>query len=122
VSRAGLLMWFGLCAPPAAWTVQHVAGIGISQGICGVAAGPGGDHTGLDAWNVGVAIGALAIGVAGLVAAIVSWRRTRDVGTDPPGARIHFLTIVALTTTPLFLAIIVLSGFSDLFMSGCRQS
>jgi hypothetical protein len=114
-------MWFGLCAPPAAWTVQHIAGIGISQGICGVSAGPG-DHSGLDPWNVAVAIGALVIGFLGLLAAIVSWRATRDVGTDPPGARIHFLTIVALTTTPLFLAIIVLSGFSDMFMSGCTQS
>jgi hypothetical protein len=114
-------MWFGLFAPPAAWTVQHVAGIGISQGICGVEAGPGG-HAGLNPWSVGVAIGALVIGVAGLVAAIVSWWATRDVGTDPPGARIHFLTIIAVTTTPLFLAIIVLSGFSDLFLSGCRQS
>jgi hypothetical protein len=122
VSRASLLMWFGLCAPPAAWTVQHIAGIGISQGICGVSAATPGDHSALDPWNVGVAIGALVIGVAGLVASIVSWRRTREVGTDPPGARIHFLTIVALTTTPLFLAIIVLSGFSDLFLTGCRQS
>jgi hypothetical protein len=115
-------MWFGLCAPPAAWTVQHVTGIGISQGICGIEASASADPAGLNPWNVAVAIGALVIGVAGLIAAIVSWRDTRDVGTDPPGARIHFLTIVALTTTPLFLAIIVLSGFSDLFLSGCRQS
>jgi hypothetical protein len=115
-------MWFGLAAPPAAWTVQHVAGIGISQGICGVSAASRGDHSALNPWNVGVAIGALVIGVAGLVAAIAAWRATRDAGSEPPAGRIHFLTSVALTTTPLFLAIIVLSGFSDLFMTGCRQS
>jgi hypothetical protein len=115
-------MWFGLAAPPAAWTVQHIAGIGISQGICGIEASAGGHPAGLDPWNVGVAIGALVIGVAGLVAAILSWRATRDAGSEPPAGRVHFLTSVALTTTPLFLAIIVLSGFSDLFMSACVQS
>jgi hypothetical protein len=121
VKRESLLMWFGLLAPPFAWTVQHITGLGIGFGVCGVNAQPG-PHPGIDAPNIAVAAGGLLVGVAGLIAAIVSFVRTRDVGTDPPGARIHFLTIVALATTPLFLAIMVLSGFSVLFFSGCRQS
>jgi hypothetical protein len=119
--RPVALMWFGLLGPPLAWTVQHVAGIGISQGICGVSGAPTAPR-GLDPWTIAVGAGGLIVGLAGLAAAIASWRQTRDVGTEPPGARVHFLTIVALTTTPLFVAIMILSGFSVLFLSGCTQS
>jgi hypothetical protein len=120
-SLTTVLMWLGLLGPAFAWTIQHVAGVGLTQGFCGVEAAPGsGGH--LDAWTIAVTAGAVVVSLAGLVAALATWRRTRDVGTDPPGARIHFLSIVALTTTPLFLAIMLLSGISALFVTGCQQS
>jgi hypothetical protein len=114
-------MWFGLLGPPFAWTAQHITGLGIGWGICGVEAEPGA-HPHLNVPTIAVAAGGLAVGVAGLVAAIASFLRTRDLGPDPPASRIHFLTILALVTTPLFLAIMTLSGFSVFFLSGCRQS
>jgi hypothetical protein len=116
-----LLMWFGLLGPPAAWSIQHITGVGLTQGFCGVAAAPASD-TGLDGWTLAVTIAAVVVTLAGFGAALATWWRTRDVGTDPPGSRIHFLAIVALTTTPLFLAIMVLSGLGVVYLNGCRQS
>ena len=116
-----LLMWFGLLGAPSAWTLQHVAGVGLTVANCGPAAGTGG-RIHLDAWTIVVSAAAVVVTVAGLLAALATWRRTRDVGTEPPGSRIHFLALVALTTTPLFLCIMVMSAVGVVVLGGCRQS
>jgi hypothetical protein len=121
ITSTTLLMWFGLLGAPAAWTLQHVAGFGLTVANCGPAAGADG-RIHLDAWTIVVSAAAVLVTVAGLLAALATWRRTRDVGTEPPGARIHFLSLVALTTTPLFLCITVMTGLGVLFLDGCRQS
>jgi hypothetical protein len=121
VSRTTALMWFGLLGPPFIWAFQHVTGFGLTQGYCGVTAAPESDGH-LDGWTLALTVVAVVLGLAGLGAALATWRRTKDAGTDPPGARIHFLSIVALTTTPLFVSIMLLSGISVLFVSGCTQS
>jgi heme/copper-type cytochrome/quinol oxidase subunit 2 len=114
-------MWFGLLGAPFAWTLQHVGGYGLTEANCQEAS-KAGWQIHMDAWTIVFTAGGVLVGVAGLIAAIATWRRTRDAGTDPPGARIHFLSIVSLTTTPLFLAIMLLSGLSVLVLQGCRQS
>lgn len=117
------IMWLGLLGAPFAWVVQHIAGYGLTEANCQEASQvPGGWNVHLDAWTIVFTAGAVIVTLAGLVAALVTWRRTKDAGTDPPGARIHFLAIISLTTTPLFLAIMLLSGITVLVLSGCRQS
>lgn len=115
------LLWYGLFGAPFAWTIQHVAGIGFTEASCQEAAKHGWDIS-LDAWTIAFSAGAVLVSVGGLLAAFATWRRTKDVGSDPPGARVHFLSIIALTTTPLFLAIMLMSGLSVLFLTACRQS
>jgi hypothetical protein len=121
MSLTTVLMWLGLFAAPFAWTIQHIAGFGLTVANCEEASKHGW-HIHLDAWTIVFTAGAVIVTVAGLIAALATWRRTKDVGTDPPGSRIHFLSIVALTTTPLFLAIMLMSGLGVLFLTGCRQS
>ena len=44
---------------------------------------------------------------------------------DPPApavGRVHFLAIVGMAVTPLFLFIIVLSGLGVVALPGCRQA
>jgi hypothetical protein len=119
VSRVStsLLMWLGLLAAPMAWTAQHVAGIGLTLADC-AAVGP----VRLSTWTVIVSALAVATAATGLAAAVATLRRTRDAGPEPPGSRIHFLAIVALTVTPLLLAIMLMSSIGDLSALGCRQS
>lgn len=115
------LLWYGLFGAPFAWAIQHVAGVGFTEANCQEAAKHGWEIS-LNAWTIAFSAGAVLVTLGGFAAAVATWRRTRDAGTDPPGARVHFLSIIALTTTPLFLAIMVMSGLSVLFLTACRQS
>jgi heme/copper-type cytochrome/quinol oxidase subunit 2 len=124
VKRAGTLTWVGLFAAPFAWAAQHVTGVLLSISQChDNAAGPD--------WNVHIdtvagivtAVAALVAAV-GLVSAVLAWRSTRDADDDdaPPAGRIHFLGIIGLTISPLFLAIILMSGLGTIFLPQCVQS
>jgi hypothetical protein len=117
-------MWFGLFAPPAAWVLQHVSGIELQYAQChDNTAGPAYDIH-VDAWTLAVTIVAAAVAVLGGLASIAAWRATRDAEEDdaPPAGRIHFLSVIGMTITPLFLAIILMSGLGEFFLPSCLQS
>jgi hypothetical protein len=116
-----VLMWFGLLGAPFAWTLQHVTGVVLTLANCNVV-GRTQWQIHLDAWTIAVTAGAVLVTLAAGVAAIATFRRTRDVGSEPPGSRVHFLSIVALTTTPLLLAIMLMSGVGSILQAGCPQS
>ena len=118
VARAGVLVWFGVLAAPAAWTTQHVVGFGLTVAACG-ASGRGID---VAPWTIALTVAAALIAVLAEVVAAVVLRATRDAGDEPPGSRIRFLSIVGLTTNPLFLCIIVLSGTGVSVLDGCHIS
>jgi hypothetical protein len=123
-SRASALMWVGLLAAPAAWAVQHVTGIELQSSRChDNAAGPAWGVP-VDALTIAVTAAAAAIAVMGELAALAAWRSAREADDDdaPPAGRIHFLGIVGITISPLFLAIIVMSGLGSVFLPTCVQS
>jgi hypothetical protein len=62
--------------------------------------------------------------VLGGLAALAAFRATRKVEDDdpPPPGRIHFLSVIGMTISPLFLAIILMSGLGSILMSGCVQA
>jgi hypothetical protein len=115
-----LLTWYGLLGAPAAWTLFHVAGVGIATGVCSpvgvrVDASP-------EPWSILVTIVCAAIALGALVAAAIVWLATRGVEDDaaPPVGRIHFLAVVGLAITPLFIAIILMAGIGGTGL-GCTQ-
>jgi hypothetical protein len=120
-SRTALLLWFGLFGAPAAWTIQHIAGYALTEATCDEA-GRSGWNVHMHTWIIVVSATALAVSLAAGGAAIATYLRTRDSGEDPPGSRIHFLSVIALTTTPLFVAIILMSGLGSLLLTPCHQS
>jgi hypothetical protein len=124
VRRATLLMWFGLFAAPAAWAVQHVTGIELQYAQChDNTPGPAYDVH-VDAWTLVLTIAAAAIAILGGLAAVAAWRATRDADDDdaPPAGRIHFMAVIGMTITPLFVAIILMSGLGVVFLPSCVQS
>ena len=119
-SATSALLWFGLLGAPFAWATQHVAGYALTESSCdevrrSESAIP------LHTWTIVVSAAALTIALAAGAAALLTFIRTRDPGEAPPASRIHFLSVVALTITPLFVAIILMSGLGSLLLTPCVQ-
>jgi Mn2+/Fe2+ NRAMP family transporter len=104
---------------PGAWVLQHVTGFTLTQAQCSTAY-----HGELAFQGLTLAVMAVAAAVAVLaeLSAIAVYRRTRDLGDEPPASRMHFLSIVGMTIGPLFLAIILMSGLGAAFLDSCTQS
>jgi hypothetical protein len=122
--RAGILAWFSVLGPPFAWALQHVAGISTGLADCP-------DNTRGPGWSVpvdalSIAIGSVTAVVAllGGVAAVAAFRASRDADESdaPPAGRIHFLAMIGMTITPLFLAMIAMSTAGAIAATGCTQS
>ena len=113
-------LWFGLLGAPTAWTVQHVTGFGLAQAACSEAGRTW--HLPFDALTLAVGAVAFAVGVAAEVAAVVIWRATRGAGEEPPGSRVHFLSVIAATVNPLFLCIIAMSTIGAVSLATCQPS
>ena len=113
-------MWFGLLGAPLAWATQHVTGYGLSEAACS----PAGRRAGVALGPLTIAVTTIAATIAVLAgcSAIAVFRATRDVGDDPPGSRIHFLSIIGMTIAPLFVAIILMSGLGSVVLASCHQS
>jgi hypothetical protein len=121
---AAVLVWVGLFAAPFAWAGQHVAGVGLTLARChDGAAGPRWD-TPVDASVIAITAASAVVAVLGGFAAVAAWRATRTADDDdpPPTGRIHFLGIIGLTISPLFLAMILMSGIGTLVLPECVQS
>ena len=112
-----LLMWFGLFGAPGAWMLMHLAGFGLTQARCD-AAGASVDVRG---WTTALLALTVVVAAASEAAAIFVFRRTRDAGELPPGSRVHFFSVIAMTIGPLFLIIILMEGLGALLLPQCLQ-
>jgi hypothetical protein len=126
VSRpgAGALAWVGALGPPFVWAGQHVTGYALGLADCpDNTAGPGW-HVPVNALTIVVGGVAATLAVLCGLAAVAAWRATREADDSdaPPAGRTHFLAVIGMTTTPLFLAMIVLSSAGAIVAQGCVQS
>lgn len=119
-----LLAWIGVFFPPFAWAAQHVAGYATGLADCP-------DNTRGPGWNVPVDALTIIIGgtaaalvLVGGVCAFLAWWASREADDDdaPPAGRVHFLSVIGLTITPLFLAIVLMSSAGAIIANGCTQS
>jgi hypothetical protein len=120
-SRA-FLQWFGVFGAGFSWATFHVVGFALTQASC--------ERVGLR-WSVATnglttaatAVAAVIAVLAG-AAAVATYRAVREAGHEdaPPKGREHFLGVVGMAVTPLFLFIIVMDGSGVLAGSVCRQS
>jgi hypothetical protein len=115
-----LLSWYGLLGAPFAWTVFHVAGVGIATGVCSPFGTRGGGS--VQPATLALTFATLAVAIGGLAAALLVYLSTRGVDEEgaPPLGRIHFLAVVGLAIAPLFIAIILLAGLGGTAL-GCEQ-
>jgi hypothetical protein len=118
------LAWVGALGPPFCWAGQHIAGYAVGLADCP-------DNTAGPGWSVPVdaltiVVGAVAAAAAVLcgLSAVAAWRATREADDDdtPPAGRTHFLAVIGMTITPLFLAMIVMSSAGAIVFRGCVQA
>jgi DNA-binding transcriptional LysR family regulator len=110
-------MWFGVLGAPLAWTGQHIAGYALTEAACDEARW----NVHMDTWVAVVSAAAAVVAVAAGVAAVVTYLATRDAEDELPGSRIKFLAIIGITITPLFFAMIVMSGLGSVLLPQCHQ-
>lgn len=117
-----MLQWFGVFGAPFAWASQHVAGFALTLAACDPAGRTW--HVPVDTATTVISIVAASVAVAGGAAAVTSWVQTRGAEEDdpPPEGRRHFLALVGMAITPLFVAMILMSGGGVLDLPECRQS
>jgi hypothetical protein len=118
------LAWLGVFGPPLAWAAQFFSGYVIALAACP-------DNTAGPGWDVPVDTVTIVLGSVAAVltllcgaSAFAAWRATRDNDDDdqPPAGRVHFLSVIGLTITPLFFAIIVMSSAGAIVFRECVQS
>ncbi|HVI37560.1 MAG TPA: hypothetical protein VM684_15115 [Gaiellales bacterium] len=113
-----LLAWLGWSAAPVAWAALHVFGFGITQAACN--APTGARDVPVDGLAWASTIAAALVAIAGLVGALLAFRATGDAD-ELPGERVHFMAVVGLAISPLFLAIILMDGIGTILLQNCHQ-
>ena len=127
---SNLVVWFGVLGGPVAWAVQFVANLYFTFAQCGRG---GRWQLPLHPWNIGLSVGALAIGLAAIAVCLRLYRHTSEMGPmaaivrrgfggQPPAGRIHFLAVVGLTVNFLALTIVVMTGIGAPLLVFCQQS
>ncbi|HEX6761615.1 MAG TPA: hypothetical protein VF094_02315 [Gaiellaceae bacterium] len=132
VERLAVLQWVGVLVGAIAWTLAHVAGIGVTYAECN-AAGRSLWHLSNPAWQAPI-MGVTAIVIVfAEICAIAAFRQTRglDFGDGPPEpeekperrrTRIHFFAAAAIMANLLFLMIVLLDGTANLADFACQRS
>jgi hypothetical protein len=110
-------LWLAVFGAPGAWAVQHVVGYALTEATCGEAR----LHTHMDTWTAVLTGAAALVAIASGVAAVLTFRATRDAGTEPPAGRVRFLSVIGIAITPLFLAMILMSGLGSVILHPCTQ-
>jgi heme/copper-type cytochrome/quinol oxidase subunit 2 len=116
------LQWYGVFGAPVAWGAQFLVGFSFHIAQCNAAGRSW--ALSVHAWTIATTavaaiLGLLALAAAGAVFREVSRRGEEEV---PHGERLKFLSILGLAITPLFLCIILMSGFGTTLIDSCRQS
>jgi hypothetical protein len=115
--RASLLLWLGVGAAPLAWVFQLLAGWMVDEARCG----RGSMRWGIDdrLWQAVVSGVAVAVALAGVLAALATFRAVRAGAGDARG-RVEFLAVTSLSASLLFLLLTVVTGAAVLSQEPCR--
>jgi Ca2+/Na+ antiporter len=113
--------WFAVLGAPVAWGTQFAVGYWVSQADCSAAGAMWGIS--LDTWIVVLTAVALGTALGALASSIAILRATSDADKDdaPPEGRNHFLALVGVSVSPLFIALICITCLGVLELS-CLQS
>jgi len=115
-----LLQWGGLLAGAGAFAAAHVVGYGTVLAECNPANAQFG--IGHDVWMASLLASSALVVVIAEAASIGVLLATRETSyeAEPPPSRIRFFAIAAATANVIFLAIVLLDLFGNLYNVPCR--
>lgn len=121
-SAASPVMWFAVLGAPLAWGVEFALGYWVTQSGCSVPGQRWGIN--VDTWGIVLMAVAFVVAAGAGLTALAMFRGTSDADKDdaPPPGRVHFLAMVGMTVTFLFMFIIVMTGLGVVILPDCQQS
>lgn len=110
------LAWFGLAAPPLAWTVQLLVGYSMQEAGCGR---PNSNlwGAGLEPLTAIVLVACAALALAGGIAALAA---LRAAGANDPRGRVGFVAVSGIVASVVFGFAIALSAIPLFSLDACR--
>ncbi|MFN2490187.1 MAG: hypothetical protein ABR529_10705 [Actinomycetota bacterium] len=125
-TRQSLLLWFGILAAPAAWSLQVVIAPDLSEILCY----PGAEGSGLgriygieiETVLVALTAGLALVAFAAVLVSLSCWRklhRTRDATT---GRRATWMAGAGIFVSALFLLGILIGFLPMVFLGSCESS
>ena len=121
-SAAAPTQWFGMGGAGVAWFCQEIFGYWVSQGNCNESSAGWG--SGAQFWTILASALAAGVAIAAGLVAVGLFRGVVEAETHgaAPAGRVRFLAIVGMAMTPLFLAMILMSGVGAGVLSPCHTS
>ena len=112
-------LWAGILLAPLAWSVTELTGYYLSSREC--AAGASG-RAGITQDLLAIGLGVIA--VVGLVIAIANWQRVRETSAidgPPTESRAHFMALVGVVASTLFVVGIVFFALPPFLINVCAE-
>ena len=121
--RGSALLWFGVLAGPAAWSVEMIVGYGVEEIACSTGS------VGQELEGVGVepiiVVLTLFLGAVTAAAGLLAFgclRRLRASRSAAAGGRAEWMAIAGIATSAIFLVLILVNLFSVVYLGVCEVS
>jgi hypothetical protein len=124
-SRGSWLLWFGLLAPPLAWTTELLVNYSLEEWFaCAPATQDRGNVLGMsvDALALLVTTVLAVISFSGLLVASACYRKTARSSHDDVGRRARWMALAGILNGILYTIIIVASYAVPLILETCRTT
>jgi hypothetical protein len=128
IAVSGIRVFYGLVGAPLAWIIQICASEALAAQVCYPA-----DHpldaprlSSLQTWIGAVSVVCIAVAIGGVITAWRSWmglrngQATNNLVDHSPGRPAHFLALVGVIASSIFLVGSLLTALAVLIVSPCR--
>jgi hypothetical protein len=119
--RGSALLWFGVLAGPAAWSVEIIVGYGVEEIACGTGT-VGEEIEGIGVEPIIVLL-TLFLGAVTAAAGLLAFgclRRLKASRSTAAEGRAEWMAIAGIATSAIFLVLILVNLFSVVFLGVCE--
>lgn len=119
--RGSALLWFGVLAGPAAWSVEIIVGYGVEEIACSTGT-VGEEIEGIGVEPIIVLL-TLFLGAVTAAAGLLAFgclRRLKASRGAAAGGRSEWMAIAGIATSAIFLVLILVNLFSVVFLGVCE--